>query len=303
MSNCQQPIFILASPRSFTSLVCAMLGLHPQAYGVPEINLFVTKKLEQLIKYSQKERSFMIHGLLRTIAQLYAGEQTRQTIEMAHRWINRRIESNNAEIYKELCQRVAPLRIVDKSPAYSKNQQVLNYIRETFPHAHYLYLTRHPKTQGISVMKAPQAIATLIAADSVDYETNPPTIDPQYAWYRRQVKILEFLDTIPASQQMRLRGEDLCNEPPLYLEKICRWLNFDWNESIYQGMLRTEDSPFASMGPWGAQWGNNPGFQQSPAFRYRKIEPSFCTGKLPWRNDEKGFTSEVIELAHQLGYQ
>ncbi len=297
-----EPIIILASPRSFTSLVCAMLGQHPQAYGVPEINLFVTTSLEQLVNYSKKQRSFMIHGLLRTVAQLYGGEQTRQTVEMAHRWINRRLHSTTADVYQELCHYVSPLRIVDKSPAYSKNQRVLESIKTTFPHAHYLYLTRHPREQGKSVMKAPQAIGTLIAADSVDYDTIPPTIDPQYAWYRRQEKILNFLQTIPPSQQMFLRGEDLCNDPAFYLEKICRWLNFDWNENIYQTMLKTEDSPYSCMGPWGAQWGNNPGFQQSPAFRYKKIKPSSLEGKLPWRNDEKGFIPEVIKLCLELGY-
>jgi hypothetical protein len=297
-----EPIIILASPRSFTSLVCAMLGQHPQAYGVPEINLFITKNLQQLVNYSKRNKGFMIHGLLRTIAQLYAGEQTRQTIEMAHRWLQRRIDCTTAEVYRELCAYVSPLKIVDKSPAYSKNLQVLNYIKETFPNAHYLYLTRHPRDQGKSVMKAPQAIATLIAADSIDYDTIPPTIDPQYAWLRRQKKILDFLQTIPTSQQMHLRGEDLCNEPTLQLEKICSWLNFAWNEEIERIMLKTEDSPYACMGPWGAQWGNNPGFQQSPAFRYKPIKPSFLEGRLPWRSDDKGFMAEVVEMAQKLGY-
>jgi len=298
-----EPIIILASPRSFTSLVCAMLGQHPQAYGVPEINLFITKNLQQLLDYSKRHKSFMVHGLLRTVAQLYAGEQTRQSIEMAHRWLHKRIESSTAEIYQELCSYVNPLRIVDKSPAYSKNQRVLNYIKETFPNASYLYLTRHPRDQGKSVMKAPQAIATLVAADSIDYDTLPPTIDPQYAWLRRQQKILEFLQTIPPEQQMRLKGEDLFNEPALYLEKICSWLNFDWSEEIYQLMLKTEVSPYACMGPWGAQWGNNPGFQESPAFRYKPIKSSSLQGKLPWRNDDRGFIPEVVELAEELGYQ
>lgn len=297
-----EPIIILASPRSFTSLVCAMLGEHPQAYGVPEINLFITKNIEHLINYSKRNKGFMIHGLLRTIAQLYAGEQTRQTIEMAYRWLNRRSDLTTAQIYQELCAYVSPLRIVDKSPAYSKNQRVLNYIKDTFPNAHYLYLTRHPRDQGKSVMKAPQAIATLVAADSIDYDTVPPTIDPQYAWLRRQVKILEFLKNIPPEQQMQLKGEDLCNEPALYLEKICKWLNFDWNDEIYQMMLKTEESPYACMGPWGAQWGNNPGFQESPAFRYKPIKVGSLEGKLPWRSDEKGFIPEVIELAQELGY-
>ena len=31
-----EPLFILAPPRSFTSVVCAMIGNHPQMLGLPE---------------------------------------------------------------------------------------------------------------------------------------------------------------------------------------------------------------------------------------------------------------------------
>ena len=53
-----QPIFILASPRSFTSLLCTMLGQHPEVYGVPELHLFLAENmaqwLQQLKKYPRK---------------------------------------------------------------------------------------------------------------------------------------------------------------------------------------------------------------------------------------------------------
>ena len=39
------PLFLLAPPRSYTSLVNAMLGQHPQAFGLPELCLFNVEKL------------------------------------------------------------------------------------------------------------------------------------------------------------------------------------------------------------------------------------------------------------------
>jgi hypothetical protein len=297
------PVFILASPRSFTSLVCAMLGQHPEAYGIPEINLLLTDTLADLVTMSQGSRMFLLHGLLRTVAQVYSGEQTLQANQMAHRWITRRLDQSTETIYYELCQRSSPLRLIDKSPAYSKNLTVLNRIRKAFPDAYYLYLVRHPKEQGKSMMKAPQAVATLAASDSLDYSTEPPTIDPQIAWFRRQAKILEFLEMIPARQVMYLRGEDLCSDPRSHLEQLCQWLDFSWNDAIYEQMLHPEDSPYACMGPYGAQWGNNPGFQQSPVFRQssRKLVP--LDGPLPWRRDNQPFKPEVMALAKALGYE
>src|SRR5438874_389166 len=37
-SGFADPVFILALPGSFSSVVCAMLGQHPEMYGLPETN-------------------------------------------------------------------------------------------------------------------------------------------------------------------------------------------------------------------------------------------------------------------------
>ncbi len=298
-----QPIFILASQRSFTSIVCAMLGQHPQTYGVPEINLLIRETVQELVNASRGQSQFIIHGLWRTVAQLYAGEQTIQSIDLARRWLNKRLQSTTGEVYQELCAKVAPLRIVDKSPAYAENPEVMLRIREAFPEAHYLYLSRHPKDHGKSVLRSPQGIASLLNSDSLDYSVDPPSIDPQFAWYRTQKNILAFLETIPPERQMRLRGEDLLSQPRQYLEEICQWLDLNWSDEIYEVMLRTQESSFACMGPFGAQWGNHPGFQKSPAFRYRQVVPSKNEGALAWREDNQGLKSEVMALLEDLGYE
>ena len=77
------PLFILASPRSFTSLTSAMLGQHPETYGVPEINLFYADTIEDILQRLKDEgQARKTHGLLRTIAQLYSGEQSFPAIKM-----------------------------------------------------------------------------------------------------------------------------------------------------------------------------------------------------------------------------
>ncbi len=298
-----QPVFILASPRSFTSLSCAMIGQHPEAYGVPELNLFVTETLEQFVHRMSGFRRFQLHGLLRTVAQLYAGEQTLNSIDMAHRWIRRRCDCNVGEVYIELCSKVSPLRIIDKSPVYAAKLENLNRIRKTFPDAYYLHLTRHPRTQGQSLMDVRAGKLMAVLSNSVDYATNPPTVDPQIAWYKMQCTILDFLNEIPNHRKMHLHGESILNEPRLYLEKICRWLEFSWDESIFEAMLRPQDSPYASLGPYGAHLGNDPNFLKSPAFRAQTIAPSQLEGSLAWRKDRKGFMPEVVELAQEMGYE
>ena len=282
----REPIFILAAPRSFTSLISTMLGQHPEAYGVPELNLFVADTIEQWLYYFYyvaKHRR--IHGLLRTICQLYAGEQTIESVAMAHRWILTRFNSSTSDVYWEFCHQVAPLRIVDKSPYYCQSPENLYRIQQTFPSAHYIHLIRHPRPQGQSAMKL--------------FRSNG---DPQHLWYRAQHNILDFLSTVPADRQMRLRGEDLLNDPRSHFKKICHWLDFAWDESILEAMLRPQDSPYACLGPYGANLGNDPNFLRSPAYRYRPVAYSQLDGPLPWRQDNKGFLPPVIKLAQEFGY-
>lgn len=296
------PVFILASPRSFTSLICAMLGQHPEAYGVPELNLPLAETLEGLVQRMSGVRQLQLHGLLRTVAQLYAGEQTVLSVDLAKRWILKRLNHTTGEVYTELCRKVAPLRIIDKSPAYAVDLEVLQRIHKTFPDAHYLHLIRHPRSQGQSMMKLGEGILA-IASDSFDYSTNPPTVDPQFAWYRTQSNIVDFLSDIPSSQQMRLRGEDVLNNPHIYFEKICQWLGLSWNASIFEAMLHPEDSPYACLGPYSATLGNDPNFLKSPIFVQRKVSPSKLEGALPWRKDGKEFIPMVVKLALDFGYE
>jgi hypothetical protein len=279
-----------------------MLGRHPELYGVPELNLFTTETIEQLIQRMKGARLRQQHGFLRTVAQLYAGEQTVLSIDMARRWMFNRLHMSTGEVYIELCRKVAPLRIIDKSPSYSMKSVHLERIQKTFPGAHYLHLIRHPRTQGQSVMNLSGGLLAKLCR-SIDYSTKPLTFDPQYMWYRGQSKILDFLSTVPSHQQMRLRGEDILNDPRSYFEKICQWLNLSWNESIYEAMLRPQDSPYACFGPYGARLGNDPNFLKSPAFRYKPLAPSKLEGSLPWREDNKGFLPPVIKLAQELGYE
>lgn len=297
------PLLILASPRSFTSLVCAMIGQHPLAFGLPEVNLFVDETLEDLCRRSTRQRQFLIHGLLRTVGEVYAGEQTPESVAMAWRWINRRRSRTCGEVYRELCRAVAPRMLVDKSPTYSQKRETLDRSAREFPQAKYLFLTRHPIDQGNSMIQAPQGFMQLLASRSLDFGQDPPRVEPQFQWYKTQTGILEFFGDLPEERKFILRGEDLLLDPETHLEKICLWAGLPWSQEACERMLRPEESPFAAQGPVGAPWGNNPGFQRSPQFRRSKKPPGPLERPLPWREGDNRLFPEVADLARSLGYR
>src|SRR4051794_12463421 len=83
-----EPLLILCPPRSFSSIVCGIIGQHPDCYGLPELNLFLADDLGEVWnKYAALMGSFGRDGLLRAVAQLHDAEQTTGSITRAHEWI------------------------------------------------------------------------------------------------------------------------------------------------------------------------------------------------------------------------
>src|SRR5262249_3007107 len=142
----QRPLFILAPPRSFTSVVCAMLGQHPQMYGLLETNLLNSSTMEEWWAIKRHV------GLLRCVAQLFFGGQTEATVRAAEAWLRRRAHFTTAYIFELLAAQVAPRMRIEKTPAMSGDVKTLQRTNRLFPNARYLYLQRHPRGYGESVM-------------------------------------------------------------------------------------------------------------------------------------------------------
>ena len=218
------PLFLLAPPRSYTSLINAMLGQHPQAFGLPELNLFNVNKVKDLwrrVSNKVEGHSNRRHGLLRAVAEIYAGEQTPATIVMANHWAAAREDRDSGEVYRELVARIAPLIPVEKSPAYTISMKRLSYIYETFPDARFIHLVRHPIPQGRSVMNLNDGIFAYFV-NSFEFVYDRAIIDPQIAWHDININIYNFLDSVPKDQKIRIRGEEFMEHPQRYMKAICR---------------------------------------------------------------------------------
>ncbi|TGD76094.1 sulfotransferase [Mangrovimicrobium sediminis] len=300
------PLFILAPPRSYTSLVNAMLGVHPQAFGLPELNLFTVETLADLWSTRGKngqdisEYSTRKHGLLRTVAEIYAGEQSTDSIQMARHWVNRRFHRTTGEIYRELVDAVDPLITVEKSPAYVVNPQFMERILETFPNAKFIHLVRHPWGQCKSVMNLLQLSA--LVTDSIDYSGDEPILDPQIAWHDSHINILEFLETVPRENYIRVLGEVFLEHCDEQLAMVCDWLGIRSDAQAIEAMKHPESSPFSCFGPAHAALGNDPNFLRKP--HYTPFRPSKLSldEPLPWRPDGRSFNHSVVALAHDFGY-
>ncbi len=303
------PVFVLAAPRSFSSLVNAMIGQHPELYGVPELNLFQCDSVAEfnsgLIGSSKRKSPFwatMRHGLLRLIAQIYAGEQSVDAIRMAERWLKTRETMDTSEVFVELRDRIAPLRIVEKSPGVIRRASFMTKMLRTFPNAKFIHLVRNPVSQCQSVLKAKGGVGVLMAMDSIDHTGDRAVLEPQILWHDTQVQILRFLDHLGDDQFITIRGEEFLGNLDESLPALCRWLGISDAPEAIEAMRHPEDSVFSCMGPVNAPLGNDVNFLNAPALRQGNVKVPKMDGPVPWRQDSEPLHPDVTALAQALGY-
>lgn len=299
------PLFLLAPPRSYTSLVNAMLGQHPQAFGLPELCLFNVDYLVELWQGSKGEisenGSMARHGLLRAVAEIYGGEQRTSTVNMARAWCSRREAWPTGKVFQEIVAKIHPLVAVEKSPSYTIAVRRMREMYRTFPDARFLHLVRHPVAQGKSLMAINDGAFT-IKVNAFEIGEDYALMEPQVGWHDLNCNILDFLDDVPKEQQLRMRGEDIMAEPEKQLAAIARWAGLRDDPEAVNEMMHPERSPFACFGPITALFGNDPNFLAGPTFRPHKPKIPKLDAPVPWREDGKGLHPKVKDLARFFGY-
>jgi sulfotransferase family protein len=300
------PIFLLAPPRSYTSLVNAMLGQHPQAFGLPELCLFNVEHLVDLWRGSDgpisENGAVARHGLMRALAEIYGGEQTVATVNMARAWAGARNDWTTGRVFQEIVAKIHPLVAVEKSPSYTMSKVRLGWLLHAFPDARFVHLLRHPIAQCKSLMAINEG-AFAIKTEAIEFRDDHCVLEPQIAWYDLNLNILEFLESVPASQQIRMRGEDIIGDPEWHLAELAEWAGWSTDEEAIDEMMHPERSPFACFGPINALFGNDPNFLAGPEFRPGTPKMPRLSDPAPWRDDGKGLYPEVVKMAQWFGYE
>ncbi len=223
------PLIILCAPRSFSSVVCAMLGRHRALYGFPQLNLFLAATVAELLALDEAGPSSpAIHcaGILRTIAQLEFEEQSPEALVKARDWLNSRSAWYCRALFDYLLTRIAPCRGIDKSPSTGATRQNLLRLRRAYPKAFILHLTRDPR----STLRSLVAHYVNHSPDLQLSLTAPPAwLVNHYAnlWSTSQRHIAEFIAETKPAQCFSIRGEDLLAHPQLELRSILTWLRLD----------------------------------------------------------------------------
>lgn len=270
------PLFVVGSPRSGTTLLRVMLAGHPGLFAPPEMLLAPFATMAERAKRLE-ERFWEKGGLRRTIMELLKVD-----VDEAKRVEASLADRGTREVYAWIQERIAPRILVDKCPHLAVDPSALGRLVEWFPQARWLWIVRHPGSVTRSIENMPMAEVMLsgYAAEAGDL------------WYSTNRALRDFLATVPADRQALVRYEDLVTDPREALGKVCECLAIPFHEALltpYEGERMRE-------GPSGARAVGDPNM----AGRGR-IQPELATSWLDGF-DPARVGPATHALAAELGY-
>jgi hypothetical protein len=299
-------LVLLSPPRSFSSLVSTMIGQHPEIYGLPELNLMMRDTVGAALRWERGCHRFLgSPGLLRALAELDWGGQTAENVLEAANWIEDRSDWSTARMLDYIVGRVGEVTgakyCMEKSPSIVFLPHTLERARRARPDALYIHVTRHPVNLKKSFDEFIENLLRLTEEEKRIRLENSMT-----AWPVTQRNILDFCAGLAPGQYIRIRGEDVLADAAGVMRQVAEWLGLRTDDAAIAAMLRPEESPYASLGPVTAPYGNDPKFVSSPKFRPgRPREPSmesfFATPE--GQRMDPARREYLTQLANCLGYR
>jgi len=287
----RQPLIILTCMRSYSSLVSGMLGQHPALYNLPEVNPFVETTLERFERRAMMVRPRTLDGFYRAVAEIEFGAQTEEAIDRARSWARARPSWTITKAMDHLAARVAPRRVIDKSPSTVLSDEALNRAIAAYPDGFFLHLYRHPGATTRSIAKITRFGSGRMRGQ-----------DPETSWYASNRRIIAAAPRIAPGRFMSVRGEDVLADPDRYLPQICAWLGLAATSEDLAAMRHPERSPYACVGPSSAPFGNDPNFLRNPAYVRRDIPEAPLSEPLDWDQPGRFLRPETVAIAQQMGY-
>jgi thioesterase domain-containing protein len=117
--------------------------------------------------------------------------------------------------------------LVDKTPSYALDREILRRAERDFTGTRYLHLLRHPYAMIRSFEEA--------RLEQVFFRHQHHFSQRQLAelvWLVSQQNILEFLATVPAERQYQVHFEELVKEPEPVLRGVCEFLGLEYESEM-----------------------------------------------------------------------
>lgn len=220
-----QLIFLIAPPRSGSTLMTRMLGAHSQIHAPAEPHLLTP--LAHLGYYASVEKApydpvIARAGIRELVSDLPGNEND---------YLDS-LRSYTDSIYAKLLAPSGRSMLLDKTPAYAL---VLDFAAKLYPDAKYVVLTRHPLAVWSSY------VSSFFDGDHAVAHNHNPLME------RYVPAIARFLREKPVSFH-HIQYEDLVREPEKHMESICAYIGIPFEPEMVNYGDQTGSQTSAARG-------------------------------------------------------
>lgn len=229
----ESAIFVLAPPRSGTTLLRVMLAGHPDLFAGTELQLLHFESLAQRREAFSGRHRVWLEGTVRAVMELLDqdADEAWETME--------ELEDEDlpvADFYARLHGWADGRTLVDKSPSYAMDPGALRRAERDFERPLYIHLVRHPYAAAESMVS--------YHMDQILYLDDHP-FDPrqlaELVWLVSHRNIGSHLEAVPEDRQARLQFESLVREPEREMRDLCDRFGLEWVDRLVRPYEGIED--------------------------------------------------------------
>lgn len=224
-------VFILSPARSGSTLLRVVMAGNPQLFSPPELYVMGFNSFREWKQFYSGRLAYICEGVTRAIMEL-----KNCSLEIAE-GIMTEMEAEDISI-KQLVARLQAWSggrmLVDKSPPYAFNPEILKRLEAEFEDPLYLHLMRHPAGMIASFEEARVDLAVDVHGDEDGTVALSGRQKGETWWLTSHQNILAFLQDIPADRQHLIRFEDIVTTPEPTLQNLCDFLGVDFHTDMLE---------------------------------------------------------------------
>lgn len=288
----ERAVFVLSPPRSGSTLLRILLAGNSRLFAPPELHLLPYRTMADRRKaLSGAHTDHLLEGVARALMQLN-GWEAEQALSFVAACEQQGMTTK--AFYREL---QAPLEgerlLVDKTPWYVVDVDILKRIDRDFVDPLYIHLVRHPL--GMVRSYEESSMQRLLPPNATQEGSFGSRELAELTWLLAQQNTLEISKHVSADRWLQVRYEDLVVEPEAVLRRMCSFIGVPYESAManpYDDMDRRMTDGVASAS------------RMSGDLKFHLHNAINPEAAVRWRNfySEDVLGSETRELAAALGY-
>ena len=224
----ERAVFVLSPPRSGSTLLRILLAGNSGLFAPPELHLLPYRTMADRRKaLAGAHTDHLLEGTARALMQLN-GWSAEQSLAFVADCEARSMTTK--AFYREL---QAPLKgerlLVDKTPWYIVDVDILKRIERDFVDPLYIHLVRHPLGMVRSYEESSMQRLLPIATQEGSFGSRELA---ELTWLLAQQNVREIAKDVPPGRWLQVRYEDLVVQPEAVLRRMCDFLGIAYEDAM-----------------------------------------------------------------------